>query len=1055
MNNKKRRQWITSSLLWAGIVIGLLGTVAVIAQRQILLRGTLNGYPDLNLPPRTPVLGVNADLTQYSAPELEENLDLIADTGFVWVRQVFDWRSIEPEPGVYDWESYDAIVNAAAARGLRIAAVLWGSPGWAASDPAAPPGDLADLSRFSAAFAGRYGDRIDVYQVWDEPNLAAGWGGQPADPIGYAAMLEAVYEPVHQADPGALVLTAGLAPTIETGPDNLSDVLYLRALYENGAASFFDGVAGKPYGFDTGPDDRRANSNLLNFSRVLLLRREMERFGDEGKPLWVSHFGWNALPDGWDGQPSAWGQTSPQAQAKQTIAAYRRALLEWPWSGALILENWQPNTSFDDPRWGFALRDAQGDLSPTATAIREQAELFNSALWPGVYTPLEPLLDYSGEWKFSDLGADFSEANESIVDVPFAGDSLAAIIRRDNYRAYLYVDVDGNPSASLPHDEQGAYLVLTSPDYKPRIEAMPVASGLLPGEKHIAHIEAARGWDQWALVGFTVGRHVNTTTYDLLAVGLLALAVFSTAVLIRRVGGHADKPGWVDRLVGWMADGMNDILHLVLSLASALAVWLGSALTWGGLIPDLTRRLGEGPSLLLTALTAGVFYFSPWLILTLVALVALFLLIYARPAVGLALVMFFTPYYFHPRSLFDRAFSMVELTSLLTLIAWAIHMVADRREQGWPPLRTLWRAMTPLDKAVAAFVGLSILAVSWSRLTGVAVTELRQMVLDPVIVYLVLRTMPFSREERWRIVDMLVLTGVVVTVIGLYQFMTGSNLITAEAGMQRLRSVYNSPNGAALFLERIIPLTAAVVLIGGAKWRRWAYGAAGILTGAAAILTLSKGGLLLGLPAGLAVIVILWGGRRGVIAVIAGIVLEGLALIPLSRIPRFQGLFDITSGTSTSFFRVKLWQSTVQMLRDHPLTGVGLDQFLYEYRGHYILPGAWQEPDLSTPHNFLLSYWVRLGIVGLAVGLWLQVTFWRRATRLFRRFKGTDVELRALAAGLMGGMMAFIAHGLVDEAYYLIDLAFIFFMMLGLIHNMSEEAFSSGSSDQSSGAAAG
>ncbi len=1035
--NAQRRRW-ASLLLAAGALLAAAGAAAIFMQRQMRLRGALNGLPAADLPPRPPVLGVNADLTQYSGEALAENLDLIASTGFIWVRQTFAWSEIEPQPGRFNWAAYDVVVEAADARGLELVAVLESSPSWAAAETTAPPDDLNAFTDFATALAARYGNQIDVYQVWDEPNLSSGWGGQPPSPVGYAALLEAAYSAVHAADPDALVLTAGLAPTIETGPDNLNDVLYLRALYENGAAPFFDGAAGKPYGFDTGPDDRRAHLNLLNFSRFILLREEMVRHGDGGKPLWASAFGWNALPPGWDGQPSQWGQTTPEQQAEWTLGAYRRALVEWPWAGALILDTWQPDTAPDDPRQGFALRRPDGALSPTAEAIREQAELFNAALWPGVYPATTPLAVYSGQWEFSELGADIAEEGRSVVDVPFVGDTLAVVVRRDHYRAYLYVTVDGQPPRCLPKDERGAYLVLTSPDYKPRIDMLPIATGLETGSKHMAHIEAERGWDQWALAGFAVGAHVHTAKYDAPIAGLLALAA-SLSIASYRVGRRFkwDASG---RLTAWLGTRLGDAVHTGLSLASALAVWLGAGLTWGGLIPNLLRRAGDGPSLLITALTAGVFYFSPWLVLTLVALATLFVLIYARPSIGLALVMFFTPYYLLPRPLFDRAFSMVEVLSLLTLAAWAIHTVAERRERGWPGLRQLWAGMTALDRAVGLFVAVSILSLSWADLLGVAVTDLRQMVLEPLVMYLVLRTMPLGDRERWRIADLLVLTGTVVALVGFHQFTTGSDVVTAEAGIRRLRSVFGTPNNAALYLGRVIPIAAAVVLMGGPSRRRWLYGGAGMLMIAAMVLTLSKGGLLLGLPAGLAMVVILWAGRAGMIAAAAGAALEALALIPLSRLPRFSGLTDFSSGTSTTFFRLQLWKSTLQMLRDHPITGVGLDQFLYEYRGRYILPSAWQQPDLSQPHNFLLNYWVRLGLVGLAAGVWMQVAFWRLAWNTQRRLRAVDPGARALAAGLMGSMAAMIAHGMVDEVHFVIDLAYIFFMTLGLMHQLGEGA---------------
>ncbi|MBN1310027.1 MAG: O-antigen ligase family protein [Anaerolineae bacterium] len=1032
MNHRSRR--LTAVLLIPAIVLTAAALAAVVTQRQVRSRGALDGFPDPDLPERQPVLGVNVELAQYTPEELDENLDLIADTGFVWLRQSFAWDAIEARPGEYAWDAYDAIVESAGERSLRLVAVLERSPAWAAPEPAAPPSDISAFSAFAGALAERYGDSIDVYQVWDEPNLIIGWGGPP-DPIDYIAMLEPAYKAIHDADEEALVLTAGLASTIETGPDNLSDVLYLRGLYENGAAPFFDGVAGKPYGFDTGPDDRRVDMNLTNFSRFILLREEMARYGDEHKPLWGSHFGWNSLPADWPGEPSIWGEATAEQQAEWTLGAYQRALDEWPWAGGLMLAYWQPDLPPDDPHWGFALREPDGTLSPTVEAIAEHADFFNQALWPGVYSPQTPLARYSGEWEFSDLGADFGEANDSVVEVPFAADNLGIIARRDNYRAYLYVTVDGEPSAALPRDERGAYVILTSPDYKPAIGVLPVAKGLDKSTSHVARLEADRGWDQWALVGFVVGADVDTRGYDL-AAGCLLAAIVVLGVLARRSGIGQTLGDAFGGLVQILATHIGQGVHLALSMAAALAVWLGMALTWGGLIPTLLRKAGDGPSLLVTLLTAGIFYFSPWLLLTVVALIALFILIYAHPAIGVALMLFFTPYYLLPRPLFDRAFSLLEVTTLLVLAAWSIQMVAERRRAGRPSLAHIWGQMTALDKAVACFVGLAVVSISWAELKGVAVTELRQMVLEPAVAYLVLRTLPFEARDRWRVIDMLMATGIVIALYGFYQFYIDWR--SSPAVFTCLRSAFGTCNNAALYLGRLVPIAAAVVLIDRHTWRRRLYGIAGGLMLLATGLTVSRGGLLLGVPAALGLVIILWAGRRGAIVVGIGVALEALSLIPLMLfVPRFRDMLDLSSSTSSSFFRLQVWQSALRMLRDHPITGVGLDQFLYQYRGHYILPDAWQQPNLSQPHNFLLDYWIRLGILGLAVGVWLQVAFWRLAWSTQRRLK--DASSRALCVGLMGGMANMIAHGLVDETHFVIDLAFIFFMSLGMVHQLSQE----------------
>src|SRR5687768_5322860 len=87
-------------LLVLGAVIATAASIAIFMQRQMRLRGALDGYPDPQRnPSRVPILGVNTDLTQYDQSALIENLNAIRETGFVWVRQTFDWSLIESERG--------------------------------------------------------------------------------------------------------------------------------------------------------------------------------------------------------------------------------------------------------------------------------------------------------------------------------------------------------------------------------------------------------------------------------------------------------------------------------------------------------------------------------------------------------------------------------------------------------------------------------------------------------------------------------------------------------------------------------------------------------------------------------------------------------------------------------------------------------------------------------------------------------------------------------------------------------------------------------------------
>jgi O-antigen ligase len=311
----------------------------------------------------------------------------------------------------------------------------------------------------------------------------------------------------------------------------------------------------------------------------------------------------------------------------------------------------------------------------------------------------------------------------------------------------------------------------------------------------------------------------------------------------------------------------------------------------------------------------------------------------------------------------------------------------------------------------------------------VSAREFRVVVLESALFYLLLREVPQHKGELWRIVDGLVAAAVIVSLYGLFQYFFTADVIVAE-GVRRIRGVYGSPNNLSLFLGRVLPLTLAISLFGTGKNRRLAYGAASLPIVVCLFLTFSRGAWLLGVPAAI-LFLGLMRGRRAFLAALGGVGAAILALLPFAGLARLTSLLSLQEGTTQR--RLALWKAALQMIRDHPIFGVGLDNFLYHYP-RYILPEAWQEPDLSHPHNLVLHWWVSLGVFGVGVLIWLQIAFWRSSLRLYQRLKEPD--LRLLTLGLMASMVDFLAHGLVDQSYFLVDLAFIFCLTLGIIRRM-------------------
>jgi hypothetical protein len=73
--------------------------------------------------------------------------------------------------------------------------------------------------------------------------------------------------------------------------------------------------------------------------------------------------------------------------------------------------------------------------------------------------------------------------------------------------------------------------------------------------------------------------------------------------------------------------------------------------------------------------------------------------------------------------------------------------------------------------------------------------------------------MRLERRDLLWLVDMLLLTGCVIAIVGFYRFLIGDSVVEAENGARRLISIYGSPNGVGLYLGRCLPFALSFVLV--------------------------------------------------------------------------------------------------------------------------------------------------------------------------------------------------------------------------------------------------
>jgi polysaccharide biosynthesis protein PslG len=436
--------------------------------------------PRLHLQPETPIAhngvnpyGINTFLQQEVEPaKRERQVQLIAAAGFHWLRQEFPWYDLEISGrGNFEdcrhgdcisaWDKYDQIVSLAEQYGLQLLVRLSSPPEWSRSDgtargPFAPPDNFDDFAAYAAAVAQRYRGRVTYYQVWNEPNIYNEWGDQPVDPEAYTRLLCATYQRLKQVDPGLVVVSGVLAPTIElgalneSGGNNLNDFIYLERMYAAGAGGCFDVMSVQGYGLYSGPTDRRMRPIIVNYGRNQFIRDIMVRHGDGDKAIWIAEMNWNAVPAD-SGIVPHFGRVTEAQQARYAPLAYQRAQQDWPWVGANFFWFFKRADDSEQTQAWYYFRMVEPDftLLPVYETMRAHTRQ-PAVMYPGWFQEDHWAVHWDGAWQTGSdaratLGSVRAGGPGSALRFNFEGSELVLVLLPGAQASSLDVRLNGRP----------------------------------------------------------------------------------------------------------------------------------------------------------------------------------------------------------------------------------------------------------------------------------------------------------------------------------------------------------------------------------------------------------------------------------------------------------------------------------------------------------------------------------------------------------------------------------------------------------------------------------
>ncbi|MGB2716196.1 MAG: O-antigen ligase family protein, partial [Vicinamibacterales bacterium] len=133
-----------------------------------------------------------------------------------------------------------------------------------------------------------------------------------------------------------------------------------------------------------------------------------------------------------------------------------------------------------------------------------------------------------------------------------------------------------------------------------------------------------------------------------------------------------------------------------------------------------------------------------------------------------------------------------------------------------------------------------------------------------------------------------------------------------------------------------------------------------------------------------------------------------------------------TMAMQSLIVRVELIRAGVQTLATRPLFGIGFDRF-------FLVAGGFASPQLRAlwpgrmnPHNDFLRFGAELGLIGLALFLWILVGASKRM------WTGLHMTRDARLAGLASGLVAFLVTSLVSNPLMVREVSYVFWIALGL-----------------------
>ncbi|MGM0378130.1 MAG: O-antigen ligase family protein [Bacillota bacterium] len=286
----------------------------------------------------------------------------------------------------------------------------------------------------------------------------------------------------------------------------------------------------------------------------------------------------------------------------------------------------------------------------------------------------------------------------------------------------------------------------------------------------------------------------------------------------------------------------------------------------------------------------------------------------------------------------------------------------------------------------------------------------------------------YEYKEYENILKIVIFIAFFTGVYALYQYFIGvpmkSGWVDPSSGIDiRVFSTFENPNLFAEYLIMILPIIYSLFFIVKSNFEKIILLTITFVLFISLIFTYSRGGWI-GCIIGIIVFIFLY--KPHYIIGMIFLAIGSLNFLPQRFLKRILSIGSLKDASN--YYRMQIWEKSLEIIKDFPLTGVGLGyksfreislKYIYEY-------------DPFHAHNTYIELAIEIGLIGLALFILLGLGLFK----LTLRSLDMDNKKGLLVLGLFSGLISLMAHGAAEHVLYNPKIILIFWLNIGFINSI-------------------